>query len=721
MVNLRPSNYSSLSSVLVVGETGSGKSTFINTLTNYFLEGSFPNDIKVSIETKFLKPTQRGLRHSELNVRDTTSSQTNECTEYKFTKDGHTYVFIDTPGLSDTRGIHQDEININKIINAADQASSLSAIILLINGKDCRDVISLKSAITRLQGSIPDVILNNLVIVFTKCQEYNRNFDLKALGNLQSRSVFHMENSAFSTDPATWNDQAKKSLKREFKESMFTVNKMMRSIARKDVVSTSAFGTMRNHRFKIKQTLHKAKIDIKRIQDLQDEVWQAQIMLGQYSSDQAKFQNYTKKKTVMTTEMVDTPYHNTICSECNHVCHEHCGLEEISSKGDNAFTGCVAMNGLNNCSKCPERCSYITHYHGRHTIVKQQKTLEVEIGHMKDKYQKAQMGMSTAQSKISSINDAKQLIESAIKQMTHEITSSCQALKQICSGFNLVDELVITITQMEMEAKLLTSFEARRSADTMIQHVKMISDSLSKDKSFQRLPRPVYSLDDDDYDDDDELFVDSDDSDDDDCPPVGDPAPDQNQHLKIQIANLQAQLDRQQQSNISLSELAQLQQKVEVLLKFGAQPLYGSPMGPCKVCTTPWTMLADEASFFQGKGIPLPRTCRPCRVVKKQLADDASAGLLPVYSPTPTHTTTRRLSPVGQTKRCTLCYKSWILNASEQSFYVRRGLPLPKKCHGCRDAQKHAVGRVGRVLDHHQQSHRRSFYDGASTLRCDWD
>ncbi len=82
---------SNIAKVLVIGETGSGKSTFINYLTNYFRGGSLQN------------------------------IKTDMCNQYIFVDSAspaqRQYLFLDTPGLSDTRGAEQDNINMNKIID----------------------------------------------------------------------------------------------------------------------------------------------------------------------------------------------------------------------------------------------------------------------------------------------------------------------------------------------------------------------------------------------------------------------------------------------------------------------------------------------------------------------------------------------------------------------------------------------------------------------------
>ncbi|KXJ76723.1 hypothetical protein RP20_CCG008988 [Aedes albopictus] len=284
--------------VILFGETGSGKSTLINYLTNYFHNGTLEN-LKIAIPTKHYEATE-GLQHYEDNVQDSSLGKTRACTVYNFSKEDTTFNFIDTPGVSDTKGAAQDDFNIQQIMGVAEQSGVLTAIILVINGTQTRATVTLRNTLSLLRSSIPDVFQQNLVVVLTNCSAASVNFDLAHLEpwNFTETNVFHMNNSALSKPVSQWinNKHAKKATELEWECSMETIEELNQHLTKLGGKDTETFKQMRMNKDLIKLQLYGILLEEKKVQDLQNELDYMKITQQNVSADIEKYSNYWRRR-----------------------------------------------------------------------------------------------------------------------------------------------------------------------------------------------------------------------------------------------------------------------------------------------------------------------------------------------------------------------------------------------------------------------------------------
>ncbi|CAG9310732.1 unnamed protein product [Blepharisma stoltei] len=156
---------------VLIGPIGHGKSTLINYLANYLRDGTLENR-KVVIPTDYYKlVTENGFNHSERNP-ELYLSQTENCSSYEFLnrKDNCKYIFIDTLGLSGASGPHQDNRNIQKILNFLNMTKKINAIIIVQNGNYRLD-LCFKNAYERLKNSLPLSISENIALILTNLAE----------------------------------------------------------------------------------------------------------------------------------------------------------------------------------------------------------------------------------------------------------------------------------------------------------------------------------------------------------------------------------------------------------------------------------------------------------------------------------------------------------------------------------------------------------------------
>jgi len=465
-------------SILVVGETGGGKSTFINTITNFFRNGSI-NNLKVAVPTKHLKATE-GFTHTENNTKNTAESQTDDCTVYSFDYNGMQYNFIDTPGLNDTRGGEQDKNNIKKILNIAGRTRDLAAVLLIVNGSNNRLTPAMVNIFVTLKGNVPDDAMKNLIVVLSKCDKANTSFQRSMLAsiytNIQKESIFYMNNTAFVAKPVdgriTWTHQ----LDNEWKKSMKTCKKLAELISRLGQVRAEDFNEVSEHRSEIQARLHEVKIEMKKYQEVLEGLEIAEGQKRGLETNAEKFKQYKRleKKKVMVKQ--DTPgQKNTLCSVCDCNCHRKCSLEEMTQTGTDHFVRCAAIQG-GVCRKCPKNCGSAQHYHARFIYVEQEQTVETILDEMKDEYEEYVKTSKKVDMDVDSLTNSKKSIDNTMQSIIDHLNHDCNKLKRLCSGFNFAEELRCMYNQLHQEAKTLRTLAAQNAMVQSLNVVKKMID-----------------------------------------------------------------------------------------------------------------------------------------------------------------------------------------------------------------------------------------------------
>nr|XP_029729931.1 uncharacterized protein LOC115267199 [Aedes albopictus] len=474
--------------IILFGETGAGKSTLINYLTNYFGNGT-PGNFKIAIPTKHHVATE-GLEHHEDNVQDATKSQTRACTVYNFREQDTIFNFIDTPGLSDTEGPEQDDFNVRQIMGAAEQSGMLTAIILVINGTQARATVTLRNTLCLLRSSIPDVLLQNLVVVLTNCSVTTVNFDLVHLEpwTIAESNVFHMNNCALSRPVSQWtkNERMKKSMEMEWECSMETIEELTQNLKQLGGKATEAFKQMRINRDRIKSQLQSILAEVKKFQDLQNELDIMKTTQQHISTDIEKYSDYKRTKQVEYTELEKCDFYSTICTACCKLCYE-CWTHVNSPKAVRyarprstpTISGIISFFNATFGGNCHCGHTPYSHYDDNVKSVKKTKTVEEILEDIKTAYDDSVSKNEQIQSKIGGLGADIAALKHALDAKEMEILECCDELKKLCSQFNFVDELQGVIDVMERDARTLTSTVARVDAENRIRSIKHLVDTLS--------------------------------------------------------------------------------------------------------------------------------------------------------------------------------------------------------------------------------------------------
>ncbi|RIB28500.1 kinase-like domain-containing protein [Gigaspora rosea] len=166
--------------ILLLGEVGSGKSTFINAFANYFkfnsLDDAISGEIDVLISSTFTitnedyetKTITVVCDEDEHDMVDNVGeSSTQVCGVYVFHAGNSVIRLIDTPGIGDTRGIEYDKKNFENILQNISQHKYLNGICILLKPNNSRLNITFKFCIQELLSHLHKSAKDNIVFCFT--------------------------------------------------------------------------------------------------------------------------------------------------------------------------------------------------------------------------------------------------------------------------------------------------------------------------------------------------------------------------------------------------------------------------------------------------------------------------------------------------------------------------------------------------------------------------
>jgi GTP-binding protein EngB required for normal cell division len=163
--------------VLVVGRTGSGKSTFINSCFNLAKNLKFEDERLFCLPAKFTRangsqfecpPNVEEYKHNNVILEEEIgSSDTKFVNFYRVKSNGVRIVLIDTPGFADTRGPKEDEANAQKIVDKISKIAEIHAVLWVSKADENRLTTELKYCLEQFKGMLTDDYKNNVFACFT--------------------------------------------------------------------------------------------------------------------------------------------------------------------------------------------------------------------------------------------------------------------------------------------------------------------------------------------------------------------------------------------------------------------------------------------------------------------------------------------------------------------------------------------------------------------------
>ena len=353
--------------MLLIGETGSGKTSFLNFICNAERIQAVGY---VSASKDFRPFHDIKLENAEARKME---SKTSGAKLYQMTICGLNVGVIDSPGFGDSRGLDQDKKNAREIVRALNEEEYVNCICLIINGRTSRMSATLKYVMSEITSILPRVVLDNIIVVFTNSADpLDVNFDVRALEEffgqpITADRVFCIENpycrfeKAREKQHSLPEEMITEGLSKTFERAGEMLVKFHKSIAEFDAVHTHHFENLYRKKQEIEKKTVSLLTDYDNQKELEAKIKQVEEEVEAATRSMHLNKDYTATLTVTRWIQVQTDRHNTLCSArgCFSNCHAPCTLPKSLDK--EVIKRCASMDASDVCTVCHH--PYKLHYH----------------------------------------------------------------------------------------------------------------------------------------------------------------------------------------------------------------------------------------------------------------------------------------------------------------------------------------------------------------------
>ena len=425
------------SNIMVIGETGVGKSTWLHCFINYlqgiqieennryylFDEEKLQKEYEEKTGEKKSKGCSVTDKPAIYNIKSTMASE-------------NPIRLIDTAGFGDVRGPDYDKKITEDIQELfTKEIETLNAICLIFKATETRAHDRAKQVLDKLFSLFGEEIKKNIVIVFTFVDDFNDFTALKTLqdenspfikilGDIKNLEHFEFNNKAyFTTD--------KEGFEKIYNKNAKNFGRLLKYVFSLPSISLESSKKVIQNRFEISNKIKNVCYELSNvIQKIKTSINNRNI-INNYNEDYKKilaspYNKISVKKT--RTEWVSKDVKNLLrdgwyclyCNSCKKECHRDCkGPKEGWHRNE---YGCKAIGTLSSsCSNCS--CHYSKHNFHDYVWVTKSKSVTVNIVEYVDDPKSKANEEEKSKNRIMMNNEIKEK-EKELKKLDEQIHSS---------------------------------------------------------------------------------------------------------------------------------------------------------------------------------------------------------------------------------------------------------------------------------------------------------
>ena len=335
--------------MLLLGQTGSGKSSFLNLL------GNFPTVMEHGQQAVAGKMSDFRDLKFENDLKDRKVSQTSAATVYQVQMGPLSLKIVDTPGFGDTRGRAFDEKNAKLIVDCVKTLGQVSAIAFVISGRESRLTAQLKYVLMEVCAILPKAAKSNILAIFTNtASPLYLSFDIDALNGMVEHQVkperqMFIENPYVLWERSTQNkgkvDDAAVQLElvKSFKDAGENLAKLFAAMLSMPTLNTHEFERLYNLRQAIESSTMEILAELECAQEEQANLEKQKKEIQHAQTEEDMNRHYTKQFHGKRWVFKTSADHGTFCGvkNCHSNCHAPCKMEKTMD--NEKFKTCSAF------------------------------------------------------------------------------------------------------------------------------------------------------------------------------------------------------------------------------------------------------------------------------------------------------------------------------------------------------------------------------------------
>ncbi|PBK60457.1 hypothetical protein ARMSODRAFT_944889 [Armillaria solidipes] len=433
--------------ILLVGETGVGKTSFLSLIANV-LAGKRLDDYE-----EFYDPDNEAGGTQK-------HSQTNSARVYTLTSvNGVTVRILDSPGLADTRDIQQDELHKSIAEAIQDSIDFVNAVLILANGTVPRLTVGTDYALSTLSAIFPCTLAENVGFLFTNVSSpLSWNFDPSSLPSaLRGNTQFLLDNPV--------------AMQKKYRqmERYRTISVKTKKQLRQAVLAGE--GKALDMLVEMFDWLDGLMSLYDQSQKIETEIAHTLAIMHQAAKTDRELDKIQKE---LDGAEVSTDRHNIVCTvlDCYSNCHIGCSLDFIL--GPDELRNCISMSesGGVRCQECK---------HGREfhrcfdSIWAIREVFEVKVNQeAKAKFENAQNAKKGAEELKNQVNK-KAVLQDRIKNATEELGRLVEHYSNLSLSGSFTGQVETAVKMLEQN---LGGMRESRAARETIDKVQASLDSM---------------------------------------------------------------------------------------------------------------------------------------------------------------------------------------------------------------------------------------------------